>query len=68
MRGKLLASSSQPSICFGFRIAVQLPSTLPFPLLLAVLTAETLKRHVVGTIHVMKSKRTRCRLSHCESE
>ena len=68
MRGKLLASSSQPSICFGFRIAVQLPSTLPSPSLPAVLTAETLKRHDVGTIHVIKSKQTRCTLSHCESD
>ena len=68
MFGKLLASSSQPSICFGFRIALQLPSTLPFALLLAVVIAETLKRHVVGTIHVMKSKQTRCTLSHCESD
>ena len=57
MRGKLLASSSVLSICFGSRIAVQ-QSPAPFsPALSALLTTETLQRHHVGTNYVIKFKK-----------
>ena len=56
MLGKLLASSSVLSVCFGSRIAVQ-HSSAPFsPTWSAHLTAETLQRHHVGTNYVIKSK------------
>ena len=56
VQGKLLASSSVHIICFGSRIAVQQTSAPLSPSPSALLTAETLKRHDVGTIYVVKSK------------
>ena len=56
VRGKLLASSSVPSICFGSRIAVQQSSAPLSPTPSAFLTAERLKRHDVGTNYVIKLK------------
>ena len=56
VRGKLLASSSVLSICFGSRVAVQ-HSFAPFSLTSsALLTAEALQRHHVGTNYVIKLK------------
>ena len=48
MLGKLLASSSVLSICFGSRIAVQHSSSLFSPASSRFLTAETLLRRHVG--------------------
>ena len=56
MLGKLLASSSVLSICFGSRVAVQ-HSSAPFSLTSsALLTAEALQRHHVSTNYVIKLK------------
>ena len=49
MCGMLSASSSVPSISFGSRIAVKPSTKLPTPASSARLTAETLRRHNVGT-------------------
>ena len=51
VHGKLLASSSVHIICFDSRIAMQQTSAPPSPTLPAFLTAETLRRHYVGTIY-----------------
>ena len=56
MRGKLLASSSVLSICFGSRIAVQQSSAPLSPTPSDLLTAETLKLHDVGTNYIIKLK------------
>ena len=62
MLGKQLASSSVLSICFGSRIAVQ-HSFAPFsPTSSALLTAETLQRHHVGTNYVIRLKQP---AGHC---
>ena len=56
MLGKLLASSTVLSICFGSRVAVQHLSA-PFSLTSSArLTAEALQRHRVGTNYVIKLK------------
>ena len=56
MLGKLLASSSVLNICFGYCVAVQ-HSSAPFSLTSsALLTAEALQRHHVGTNYVIKLK------------
>ena len=56
MLGKLLASSTVLSICFGSSVAVQ-HLFAPFSLTLsALLTAEALQRHHVGTNYVIKLK------------
>ena len=65
MRGKLLASSSVPSICFGSRIAVQQSATPPTSTSSAPLTAETLRRHNVGT-KSNAAKRCKCRDVHSQ--
>ena len=49
VRGKLLSSSSLPSICFNSRIVVQQSATPPASTPMVNLTADTLKRHNVGT-------------------
>ena len=54
VHGKLLASSSVHIICFDSRIAVQQTSAPLSPSPSALLTAETLKRHVVGIKYVFK--------------
>ena len=55
VHGKLLASSSVHIICFDSHIAMHTSAPLspPQP---ALLTAETLKRHDVGTNYVIKLK------------
>ena len=62
VHGKLLASSSVHIICFDSRIAVQQTSALLSPSPSALLTAETLKRHDVGTNYVIKL----CTVALCE--
>ena len=54
VQGKLLASSSVHIICFGSRIAVQQSSASLSPSPSALLTAEALKRHDVGSKYVIK--------------
>ena len=62
MLGKLLASSSVLSICFGSRIAVQQPSLL-FPWHFEVLlTAETLPRQRVGANYIIGVRQS---AGHC---
>ena len=56
MLGKLLASSTVLSICFGSRVAVQ-HLFAPFSLTSSArLTAEALQRHHVGTIYAINLK------------
>ena len=56
MRGKLLASSSVLSICFGYRVALE-HSSAPFSVTsLTLLTTEALQRHHVSTNYVIKLK------------
>ena len=62
MLGKLLASSSVLSICFGSRIAVQHSSSPFSPASSGFLTAETLPRQHVGTNYAIRLKQP---AGHC---
>ena len=62
MLGKLLASSSVLSICFGSRIAVQQSSSLFSPASLRFSTAETLPRQHVGTNYAIGVRQS---AGHC---
>ena len=62
MLGKLLASSSVLSICFGSRIAVQHSSSPFSPASSGFLIAETLLRQHVGTNYAIRLKQP---AGHC---
>ena len=62
MLGKLLASSSVLSICFGSRIAVQHSSSPFSPASSGFLTAETLLRQHVGTNYAIGVRQS---AGHC---